>query len=267
MKLQSIVRMATLVVFGIIAFSAQAMAQCDTAGLKPDPTGQGRYWMTGRTAPLSVFSAPAYSGSDSLRGLERRQAGQVGIACQKYWNEFPDHAEEVILSDTAPVMVEIDRDQVSPLYLDGCRMHGKRYYNRLTPVEVAQYEAPQPPPIYLPSQPQQIAYQGQPQVIVMQSPPITITNTNTNTNKNSSNSISAAVSVARAISDIYSTMRNGQSQGQRQSSRNSGGRIFQPQPRQPRQPPVQPPQKCDPAGDCSPPTGGGTGSGTGRRRP
>jgi hypothetical protein len=98
---------------------------------KQDPTGKGRYTLTGEKQALTIFTSPAYDGSANFfDGYSKKTAEELNLVGQEFWNEFGDHAEKGILAKGA-VLYFKNGFQWKEAYLDQCMKGGKPYYNRV----------------------------------------------------------------------------------------------------------------------------------------
>lgn len=102
---------------------------------RPDPRGMDRYTLTGETAPLSIFSLPAYNGRrDFFDGWSRQTAESLGLAEAEFWNEFGRIAKKGNLHGKAVIRLQNGFSWNSEWvegYLEGCTKSGKVYFNRV----------------------------------------------------------------------------------------------------------------------------------------
>ncbi len=113
--------------------------------LRPDPRGLNRYTLTGETAPLSIFTIPAYNPRDPefFEGWGRMTAEDLGLEGAEFWNEFGRSARKGILEGRAIIRFP-NGFQWDEAYLEGCLKSGKTYFNR---IKLVRKPTVKPPPI------------------------------------------------------------------------------------------------------------------------
>lgn len=76
----------------------------------------------------AIFNQKAYDGSDTVKGLKRLTAGEIGLV--GVLNEIPDQA--AVLVDLSPAAIlYVHPETNEPLYLHGCTYKGKPHANRI----------------------------------------------------------------------------------------------------------------------------------------
>ncbi len=135
-----------LVIVAMIVCPANLWAQRSdgiTRQRYEDPRGLGRYTLTGETAPLSIFTLPAYNPRDPefFDGWGRMTAEELGLEGAEFWNEFGRSARKGKLHGKAVIRFP-NGFQWDEAYLEGCLKNGKVYYNRIKLVRKPTIERP-----------------------------------------------------------------------------------------------------------------------------